>query len=301
MHAARHHGLIAVVPKRMRSSGFTLIELLVVIAIIAILIALLLPAVQQAREAARRTQCRNNLHQIGLALHNYHDSHNVFPPATISAPGYGFTWLAFILPMLDETSLYNSCNFDLPSNGTANATAHNARLAQFLCPSAESPTFAGPTHYVGNYGKLDASRSWMDNMGWYYDMATNGAHRWTWCGIMVTNRSIPESEVGDGLSNTFLGGERRTDLPDARDQPQWAVAVYDAPIAISNSGPNQENIARWANGPPGYYTFSSLHEGGVFMVMGDSAVRFISENIDIGTFQALSTRNGNEIVDDEDF
>ena len=111
--------------KRRQKRGFTLIELLVVIAIIAILISLLLPAVQQAREAARRTQCRNNLHQIGLALHNYHDAIGMFPLGGTYSIGPGFSWLALILPYTDEAAIYNSINFSLncedPSGGCGEA------------------------------------------------------------------------------------------------------------------------------------------------------------------------------------
>jgi prepilin-type N-terminal cleavage/methylation domain-containing protein/prepilin-type processing-associated H-X9-DG protein len=134
--------------------GFTLIELLVVIAIIGILIALLLPAVQQAREAARRTQCRNNLKQLGIALHNYHDAHRVFPPAyvgnfsasgTINGVSYpddngngpsGFGWGALLLPQLDQQPLYNKFNFSLACWDPANAAAAATKLPAFLCPSA---------------------------------------------------------------------------------------------------------------------------------------------------------------------
>ncbi len=137
-----------------RQRGFTLIELLVVIAIIAVLIALLLPAVQQAREAARRSQCKNNLKQIGLALHNYHDSHRVFPPAYIGAVGTagtafgisypddngngpsGFGWGTLILPQLEQSSTYNSLNFSLPCWAPQHAAAAKAMLPMFLCPSA---------------------------------------------------------------------------------------------------------------------------------------------------------------------
>ena len=135
--------------------AFTLIELLVVIAIIAVLIALLLPAVQQAREAARRTQCRNNMHQLGLALHNYHDAHGTFPFGYIPRLGsQGSTWGGMILPFVDETAIYNALNFDLPMDdpSRANRTAVAQTLEQFLCPS---DPYAGPS--IGGY--------WYDSTG----------------------------------------------------------------------------------------------------------------------------------------
>jgi len=136
-----------------RRKAFTLIELLVVIAIIAILIALLLPAVQQAREAARRTQCKNHLKQLGLALHNYHDTHRLFPPAYIGSPTQtgthagvtfpddnfngpsGFAWGTLLLPYLDQAPLYNGLNFSLPCWDAAHANAAKTKLSVFLCPS----------------------------------------------------------------------------------------------------------------------------------------------------------------------
>ncbi len=137
-----------------RRKAFTLIELLVVIAIIAILIALLLPAVQQAREAARRTQCKNHLKQIGLAMHNYHDANLVFPPAYVGSPtatgtafgvSYpddngngpsGFAWGTMLLPFLDQTPLYNSLDFSQPCWAPQHAAAAKTKLSAFLCPSA---------------------------------------------------------------------------------------------------------------------------------------------------------------------
>lgn len=136
-----------------RRKAFTLIELLVVIAIIAILIALLLPAVQQAREAARRTQCKNHLKQLGLALHNYHDIHQVYPPAYVGHPTQsgtafgvsypddnangpsGFAWGSLLLPQLDQSPLYNQLNYSLPCWAPQHATAAKAKLTVFLCPS----------------------------------------------------------------------------------------------------------------------------------------------------------------------
>ena len=130
----------------LRKRGFTLIELLVVIAIIAVLIALLLPAVQQAREAARRTQCKNNMKQFGLGLHNYHDVHNRFPlPAVFNfGPGVGSgvggmetsnVWSLSILPFLDQAPVYNIYNFNLSAYEPSNAAAVQAKLAAYICPS----------------------------------------------------------------------------------------------------------------------------------------------------------------------
>ena len=133
----------------MRSRGFTLIELLVVIAIIAVLIALLLPAVQQAREAARRTQCRNNLHQLGLAMHNYHDTHGCLPPLNVGRhqdtggchqnrpPSTG--WGVLILPFLDETALYNAVNMEQAVYLDVNTTVSQSVLSQYNCPSEVRP------------------------------------------------------------------------------------------------------------------------------------------------------------------
>lgn len=133
-----------------RSRGFTLIELLVVIAIIAILIALLLPAVQQAREAARRTQCKNHLKQIGLALHNYESTHNTFPPGCVSIPtstwsgvsndgiqetGPGWGFFAHILPFIDQAPLYNSINFNIAITAASHATQRRTIIAPYRCPS----------------------------------------------------------------------------------------------------------------------------------------------------------------------
>lgn len=136
------------------TKGFTLIELLVVISVIALLMALLLPAVQQAREAARRTQCKNNLKQLGLALHNYHDSHSVFPPAYVGNPyvsgtanglsypddngngSSGLAWGTLLLPALDQAPLYNAFDLNQPCWSTANATPARTKLAAFLCPTA---------------------------------------------------------------------------------------------------------------------------------------------------------------------
>src|SRR5579864_846191 len=139
--------------------GFTLIELLVVIAIIAVIVALLLPAVQQARESARRAQCKNNLKQVGLALQNYHGSRNVFPPGHVSTfdnsgndTGPGWGWAAMILPEIEQTALQNGINFSQPIEAAANATPRVTLLPTLLCPSesVKSPWNAVERDAVGN-------------------------------------------------------------------------------------------------------------------------------------------------------
>ena len=210
----------------MNRRGFTLIELLVVIAIIAVLIALLLPAVQQAREAARRSQCRNNLKQFGLAVHNYHDSNKLFPfgkgPSYASAPGFGYArWSqhAMLLPYLDQTPLYKAINFNFAPDtpGMAGAVAFmpaytsplnvntvpsRANVAMFLCPSDSAASGPGQNNYCGNQG------------GWLCDLSdTPGASTVSpnevQTGIFYYLSRVKTSDVRDGLSQTAFFSERR--------------------------------------------------------------------------------------------
>ena len=124
---------------RRRQAGFTLIELLVVIAIIAILMALLLPAVQQAREAARRTQCKNNLHQVGVAVHNYHDTYDQFPNANANSSLSGGSLFVSILPMIDQANSYNVYDFNLANTAPYNVAVTSQQLPFYWCPSASLP------------------------------------------------------------------------------------------------------------------------------------------------------------------
>ena len=323
----------------MRTRGFTLIELLVVIAIIAVLIALLLPAVQQAREAARRTQCRNNLHQLCLAMHNYHDAHNLFPPGVVTGPAGGCAqgsnpghsaWL-LLLPYLDEMTLYNACNFERDSycrNGAAqivaNQTVVQSRLAQMQCPTAGSDSLpmTGYTvrkHAPGDYrlssgaigtggsgtpcGRWDFS--WPNCMHWYSSAGPNGIGKPNSCGMFSGNSQVSIELIEDGTSNTIAMAESYSAL-ETHGRWGWAAAENYWNMGSTRIPPNFTPPAADANTLmksmcAAGHRLGSLHEGGLFVGFADGSVRFISENIDGGTWMALGTIAGAEILDDEDY
>lgn len=287
-------------------SAFTLIELLVVIAIIAILIALLLPAVQQAREAARRSTCKNNLKQIGLALHNYHETHNVFPSGWIGVDsglpdvegGNGFGWAAMLLPMLDQAPLYKQLDTSASVIATSNATARTTMLPMFRCPSDPSPESwdigeeGNPTNilanlpsanYVGNFGtdELDDCESVAPGSS----CISNGT--------FYHNSSVRIRDIVDGTSNTYMTGERRTDT-NLGWHSTWVGVVPEGEeafariLAAADHGPND---------PTSHFDdFGSRHVGGTHFLFGDGRVRFVGENINLGVYQSLATISAGEVV-----
>lgn len=204
--------------KRISSKGFTLIELLVVIAIIAILIALLLPAVQQAREAARRTQCRNNLKQLGLALHNYHDNYLMFPRGNYQSqtgggtiqdpnPYRGRSAHMMILPYIDQGPLYNTLNFGLASDSGVNGQACQRIIAAFLCPSdlgTDNSAIGGGNNYVGSAGPSV-----------YWGSHTTANTDAIQIGLFNTRVSVAIRDVTDGTSNTVAMSEQIIARPDS--------------------------------------------------------------------------------------
>ncbi len=234
------------------SLGFTLIELLVVIAIIAVLIALLLPAVQAAREAARRASCINNLKQIGVALHNYHEALNVFPPGYVSAInptildpcnqdqeaqssidlGPGWAWGSMILPQLDQSPLYNSINFSLSVAYAANNTCSTTLLSTYICPSDDAPSLvpvlanppdpANPGSYSGNSVVDTVARGNYVGMfglgeicaasGPVPNVIPPGDPLGYAAGIFFRNSAIRIAAITDGTSNTIAIGERSHNL-----------------------------------------------------------------------------------------
>ena len=296
--------------------GFTLIELLVVIAIIAILIALLLPAVQQAREAARRSQCKNNLKQIGLALHDYHDTHRAFPPGFVkqdtatddSKDGYGmWAWGAFLLPYMDQAGLYAAIRIDTGEsyaqaliNGTVQAAVKKP-LPAFRCPSDTGDDIAAGARYVG-----DVAGGWHMHIRSNY-VGNNGSHRMgltfgtpnnAWVapcnGIFHENSRCRMRDIVDGTSNTILVSERVSELSGS--SVKWDC---DAAVVIGSEYNNDDDQrgfwehegtaavmfggATGINYPSHSYCrrgVSSMHEGGVHVVLCDGSVRFISENVD---------------------
>ncbi|MEW4528858.1 DUF1559 domain-containing protein [Maioricimonas sp. JC845] len=286
--------------------GFTLIELLVVIAIIAILIALLLPAVQQAREAARRTQCKNNLKQIGLALHNYHDVHRTFPPGQIfrgptggtaradRAPGWSYS--AFILPYIDQAPLYNSFTFELPMHDPSNVGQLKTVLPAFLCPSdatkdsheqnpSSTTTFPLPAPGI-------ASNSYVVNGG-SFNGSLNGHNSPPERANGVLNRDskVRIRDITDGTSNTIMVGETITwRVQNNGNTFGWDPQLYGrwhGPTCCADSGLHAIRQGNQKLNPPQLASnvvkregFSSLHEGGAQFTMADGSVRFISENID---------------------
>jgi prepilin-type N-terminal cleavage/methylation domain-containing protein len=296
--------------------GFTLIELLVVIAIIAILIALLLPAVQQAREAARLTQCRNNLHQLGLAMHNYHDAHRMFPAGSSGsdsacpASNNGFSVHVMLLPYIDEAAVYNAVNFSgcaIP----ANRTAIQQKLAQYQCPTnrshykkgslntgeCSSAVYTGSpvAHYVSIYGSMP--RSLATTGAWNAQNAVTGFCPGGGC--------IRIRDIRDGSSNTLMLGEWGQGVHYSNNALTWFCAYgygYSHTLLVVGATPiNQYNPCTPNANVHWCSAFGSYHEGGTFFLMCDGQVRFITENIDMATYMALGTRANNEIIDDEDY
>jgi len=212
---------------RFRIRGFTLIELLVVIAIIAILIALLLPAVQQAREAARRTQCKNNLKQLGIALHNYHDTHGTFPPNGANRPREGaprnrrnqawLSWsgLAMLLPMVERANVYNQIDFSYEWNERAggvwgqNYAAARTRINAFVCPSDPG----ADSTYTSNMAPT--------SYGFSTGTASDWSVRTSNVGLATLWKGAKIRDITDGTSNTIAMGELRIGLNEGR----WVAGV----------------------------------------------------------------------------
>ncbi|MCA9026322.1 MAG: DUF1559 domain-containing protein [Planctomycetaceae bacterium] len=296
-----------------RRNGFTLIELLVVIAIIAVLIALLLPAVQQAREAARRTQCRNNLKQIGLAMHNYHDIYQMFPPGWIAVDAgvssahegtSGVGWAAMILPQLEQANVWQQFDPNVSIADPANEAFRKNTLSVFRCPSDPQPDTweieeeGSPgtvlaelpiANYIGAFGteELDGCENMPGTA------PVNASGQCVGDGSLYHNSSTRLRDYLDGTSNTFLVGERRTDA-DEDWYSTWVGMVPEGEEAFQRVLGSADHVP---NDPVAHFDdFSSQHAGGSHFVWGDGSVSFISGSIDKATYQALGTIKGGEAV-----
>jgi len=279
--------------------GFTIVELLVVIAIIGILVAMLLPAVQAARASARRTECRNNLKQIGLATHNYHDTLGSFPIASHWAPGGTlFSALTAVLPYHEQSSLYLQYDRNAASYSVFNEDVISQRVSVYLCPSmvlrrtVPAQSCGEANRAPGSYAVCTGTQS---GFGREHD------------GAIVPHYAGPTGfqSISDGTSNTFLVGELDYGLENfnwssgpCSGQPKYGSAVW----GIGHPGMSMAttvgvfNSDRLVNGFDEYQTFRSDHVGGAYFVMADGSVQFVSEFIDSRLLDALATRDGGEAV-----
>ena len=252
-------------------SGLSLIDMLITIVGIAILIAILLPAVHQSRQSARRIGCSNNLRQVGLGLQSYHASFDEFPVGCdqwrgIDSTSKQLAWSAYLLPFIEQSSLFESINFDLPFDSPANAIAAATQIPVFRCPSSlriESPDERfGFSDYGGIYGERISG--------------PNSPAK----GVMLIDVAIGEMDILDGLSNTLIVGE------DARSDDGFWISgrnIFDQAFAI-NAGPSFENDIR------------SEHLGGANVCRCDGSVDFFSDAMDLELLAAACTRSGGELV-----
>lgn len=293
--------------------AFTLIELLVVIAIIAILIALLLPAVQQAREAARRASCKNNLKQLGLALHNYHDVHLMFPSGWIAVDNgiqnphdgiNGAGWGTMVLPMIEQQNVYNLFDPRLAIHDPMNVPFIDNSLAVFRCPSDPQPD-KWEIEEEGNPGEVLAELPIANYIGTFGTEELDGCEnppgaapvtvqgQCVGDGIFYHNSSVRIRNILDGTTNTYMIGERLTRV-NLGWYSTWVGMVAEGEEAFQRILGSADHVP---NDPAAHFDdFSSHHPGGAQFCLGDGSVRFISEVIDTDLYHSLATISGGEVV-----
>jgi len=301
-----------------RQKGFTLVELLVVIAIIGVLVALLLPAVQAAREAARRTQCNNNLKQLGLAMHNHHDTYQGLPPGQGPSGCCWGTWQVLVLPFVEQQNAYDlyqnwgGNDSTGPRYGSSPNTTNvtNRRYAAFTCPSDptnNSPIASITNHnYAVNYGSTtynQADHSGVSFLGAPFARAKSANNKL---------RGANLSTITDGTSNTLLAAEvlqgQGTDL---RGFTWWGdAAQISAFLAPNSSQPDRIYSATYcqnlplqglpcavsSTSDPTMFASRSQHPGGVQVALCDGSSRFVPETVDLNVWRAMASSQGGEVV-----
>ncbi len=293
-----------------KARAFTLIELIMVVTIIAVLVALLLPALQSAREQARRSQCVNNLLQLGIALGNYASAHNVLPPGVVDEKGpilnlprgYHYSWVVQILPFFEQNNLYRRFDFRYGVYHDSNMTARETRVASFLCPSSSSrPTIS----YAGCHHDIDAPID-----------ANNR-------GVLYLNSRIGYDDITDGPAYTILLGEivaggptlgwasgTRATLRNTGhrlNEPEFLFGLIAKGPSVRASGrPAQpeemEELIEDGLLPVGYTGgFSSQHDHGANFLFCNGAVRFVRQTVEPMVYQHLGNRSDGEIISDDSF
>jgi prepilin-type N-terminal cleavage/methylation domain-containing protein/prepilin-type processing-associated H-X9-DG protein len=267
--------------------GFTLVELLVVTTIIGVLIAILLPAVQSARESARRITCSNNLHQIALGLQHYHTAMGCFPAGCAGVGGNKIAWCAFLLPYIEQENVHSIFHFDKPYDSAENSDATHRVIATFLCPSTyrTPPDRDGSVTAKHNHNGTPHPSDGMacTDYGGMYGWSNSAGSKY---GVMVYDRAITMAEIRDGTSET--------------------IAV------VEDTGRGWKMDAEWANGqnifdetgPINYSQNNEMwsdHVGGVNAAFCDGSAHFLSELLDVKVVEALCTRDSGEIIDGKTF
>ena len=340
--------------RRPRCRGFTLVEVLVVIAIIGVMVGLLLPAVQAARESARRMTCSVKLKQIGLALHNYESAYKRLPAGYQSFNRYdqitalpvedydaqtwdgstGWVWAAAVLPFLEQQAVYEQCDFALPLWENRFAEVRQAQLASFLCPSVSGGNEAftvldqdgapllkrggsvrlARSHYAVSHGQEECWGDCSGPAGGYQGDSSRIAD-----GPFFRNSKTRFADISDGLSMTSLVGEHTSRLSDKswvgvvpgafvhpKVQSPENAAESAATLLFVHSGPSAGEADLFGNPiihPPNFPTLhvgqmQSEHPGGAYLLMGDAAVRFVSQTVDRDLFAALTSIAKGEVVDE---
>jgi prepilin-type N-terminal cleavage/methylation domain-containing protein/prepilin-type processing-associated H-X9-DG protein len=279
-----------------RRAGFTLIELLVVIAVIGILAGLLLPAVQAAREAARRAQCTNNLKQLALAMAHYADTQGSFPIGSRFDQGWstGSFFLA-LLPQMEQAPLFNIANFSVNYAEAQNATVHDARMGSLVCPS--DPAAHAQITVDGAYAfelcpfpvKMRFS-SYAGSTGTFYHPSRDPARLAQQNGVILHRETVGYADITDGTSNTLLLGEHahsRLQEP-YRSEWQWWSSGYNGDTLFTALYPinpfhKMPDVAADSSVSPYICAASSMHPGGANFAFADGSVRFLKDSIDSWT------------------